>query len=230
MKEKIAIFGSAFNPPHNGHLKIVSKALDFFKFDRVFIIPTGKPPHKNVEEFSPQVRYFMAGISFFCFHPKKVREYLTDFVRDESQRAFFIDYYERNFFYFHNERLLLSDYEIKRKEKSYTIETVRYFKKEYPESEISIIIGMDEAICLDTWKEWEKLKEMVTFVVAKRAEVDENKVKEKFPFLIFFPFEEVNISSTFIREKIKNEEDITGLVPDVVKLFLSIYLPFKAKD
>ena len=230
MKEKIAIFGSTFNPPHIGHLEIVSKALDFFNFDKVFIVPTGNPPHKNVEDFSPEVRYFMAGISFFCFHPEEVMEDINNFLIDEKKKSFFLNYYKSNFCYFHNDKLTLSDYEKKINEKSYTINTVRFFKKEYPESEISVIIGMDEAIVLDTWKEWEKLKEMVTFVVAKRPGCDEKKVKEKFPFLVFFPFEEINISSTVIREKIKNKEDITGLVPEVIKLFLSIYLPFQTKD
>lgn len=45
---KICIFGSSFNPPHLGHLQIV-EGLKQLDFDRVLIVPTGNPNHKQIE-------------------------------------------------------------------------------------------------------------------------------------------------------------------------------------
>lgn len=44
---KICIFGSSFNPPHNGHVQIV-EYLQNMEFDKIMIVPTGKPNHKKI--------------------------------------------------------------------------------------------------------------------------------------------------------------------------------------
>ena len=43
---RIAIFGSSFNPPHNGHLNLITAALRLGLADRVLLIPAFRPPHK----------------------------------------------------------------------------------------------------------------------------------------------------------------------------------------
>jgi len=45
---KICIFGGAFNPPHNGHTGLIQAINAAFNFDRIIIIPTYIPPHKNI--------------------------------------------------------------------------------------------------------------------------------------------------------------------------------------
>lgn len=44
---KIAIFGGAFDPPHNVHIDIALSALEEFGYDRIYFLPSGNPPHKN---------------------------------------------------------------------------------------------------------------------------------------------------------------------------------------
>lgn len=44
---KICIFGSSFNPPHNAHMQIV-EGLKKLNFDKLLIVPTGKPNHKHI--------------------------------------------------------------------------------------------------------------------------------------------------------------------------------------
>jgi len=44
---KIAIFGGSFDPPHQGHQRIVEKALDVLEIDKLIIIPTFLNPFKN---------------------------------------------------------------------------------------------------------------------------------------------------------------------------------------
>ncbi len=48
-KERIGIMGGSFNPIHERHLAIAACALAEARLDRILFLPTGNPPHKNVE-------------------------------------------------------------------------------------------------------------------------------------------------------------------------------------
>ena len=48
---KTAIYGGAFNPPHNGHIHLALSINDIYDFDRIILIPTGNPVHKSDNEF-----------------------------------------------------------------------------------------------------------------------------------------------------------------------------------
>ncbi|MBU5440011.1 nicotinate-nucleotide adenylyltransferase [Tissierella sp. MSJ-40] len=47
---KIGIMGGTFNPIHNGHLIMAEYTRYSLNLDKVLFIPTGKPPHKEIEE------------------------------------------------------------------------------------------------------------------------------------------------------------------------------------
>lgn len=47
---RIALFGGAFNPVHQGHVEIARAAADRFRLDRVLFVPSGAPPHKSPDE------------------------------------------------------------------------------------------------------------------------------------------------------------------------------------
>lgn len=44
---KIVILGGTFNPPHNGHLRILKAAAEAVNADVMLMIPAGLPPHKS---------------------------------------------------------------------------------------------------------------------------------------------------------------------------------------
>lgn len=46
MSRRLALFGGAFDPIHNGHLAVARAAADRFQLDRVLFVPAGAPPHK----------------------------------------------------------------------------------------------------------------------------------------------------------------------------------------
>ena len=46
---KIGILGGTFNPIHMGHLMIAEHIRQEKNFDKIIFIPTGDPPHKDVE-------------------------------------------------------------------------------------------------------------------------------------------------------------------------------------
>ncbi len=46
----IGVLGSAFNPPHLGHLALAQEALWQLGLDEVILVPTGQAPHKRIAE------------------------------------------------------------------------------------------------------------------------------------------------------------------------------------
>jgi nicotinate-nucleotide adenylyltransferase len=44
----IGVLGSAFNPPHLGHLALAQEALWQLGLDEVVLVPTGEAPHKRI--------------------------------------------------------------------------------------------------------------------------------------------------------------------------------------
>jgi len=50
---KIALFGGAFNPLHIGHAMLAEIAVKEFGFDKVLLVPTFIPPHKQFTSFAP---------------------------------------------------------------------------------------------------------------------------------------------------------------------------------
>ncbi len=50
--EKIAVFGGTFNPIHRGHMHLVTEYQKAFSFDRVLLIPTRIPPHKQTKDLA----------------------------------------------------------------------------------------------------------------------------------------------------------------------------------
>lgn len=45
---RLALFGGAFDPIHNAHLRIAREAIDRCKLDRILFVPAARPPHKSI--------------------------------------------------------------------------------------------------------------------------------------------------------------------------------------
>ncbi len=62
---KIGLFGGTFNPVHNGHIKIAEELLSNFPLDRIIMIPSSDPPHKEKKKLlSSKHRHAMAKLAF----------------------------------------------------------------------------------------------------------------------------------------------------------------------
>ena len=61
---KIAIFGGTFNPVHNEHVELVKAAIKELSLDKLFIVPTFAPPHKNVVPAPAEDRLNMLKLAF----------------------------------------------------------------------------------------------------------------------------------------------------------------------
>ena len=63
---RIGIYGGAFNPPHNGHVHAARSAKEALGLDRVIVVPSCVPPHKQLAPGTPSDadRFEMARLAF----------------------------------------------------------------------------------------------------------------------------------------------------------------------
>lgn len=49
---RVGIFGGTFNPIHCGHLRSAEEVREAFSLDRVYFVPSARPPHKSEEDMA----------------------------------------------------------------------------------------------------------------------------------------------------------------------------------
>lgn len=203
---KIGVFGGAFNPVHNGHLKLIDilsrvpMKPNFATLDKFIVIPTANPPHRSDNEFA-------GGLD----RVKMLRLALKD-----------NDVFDKNVSY---SKIEISDIEFSMVGKSYTYNTLKALKGLYPEAEYYLFVGSDQLFNFKSWYKYEKILKLARIVVFSRSEEDIAKVKEflkengdiNADAVYSNPFE---VSSSEIRKKLKNGESIEGLVPAVVESYI----------
>ena len=114
------------------------------------------------------------------------------------------------------ERLIASDIELKRETTTYTIDTLRQVKNEYSVFDgIVYVIGADTLFQLTTWKEYEEVFKLCTFLVFERKGFSRQQIYERMEILkknyntdIIFDTRSVSeISSSVIRKAIVEGDD-----------------------
>ena len=126
-----------------------------------------------------------------------------------------------------NEKFCVSTFEIEQSKPSYSLNTIKHFKKEYPEDELYFIIGGDSFYDLPSWWGYRELMELTTFIVLARPDSPKNHLLDRFtgdekpPRVFYSESLYMDVSSTEIREKLKNGEDIADLVSKDVLDYIS---------
>ncbi|GAB5560758.1 MAG: nicotinate-nucleotide adenylyltransferase [Synoicihabitans sp.] len=67
-----------------------------------------------------------------------------------------------------DERLEVSDYEVKRGGVSYTLDTVKFFRQRFPDDQLFWIIGGDQLPRLGRWHRIEELAQLIEFIYLER--------------------------------------------------------------
>ena len=122
-----------------------------------------------------------------------------------------------------NPHFEVSDIEFCRNEKSYTYKTIcELYEKYSVDGKINLIIGTDAFEKIESWYETDKLKDIVDFIVFIREneKVDFTNLKNKGYNFVYANMEFIDISSTDIRNNIKNSLPINRFVPKEVEEYI----------
>ena len=111
------------------------------------------------------------------------------------------------------------DYEIKMGGISYTVDTLREFKKRY--AELEFIIGYDNIFKFHTWKDPDEIMELSNILVLKRKSSHPFTLEDKYvKAAIFVQTRGIEISATDLRQRVKSGKPIHFLVPEKVKEYI----------
>lgn len=192
--KRIGIMGGTFNPIHNGHLLLAQWALDSQALDEVWFVPTG-------------VSYLKAEQNVL---PGNERLHMTKLAVED------------------NEAFKVSDIELNREGFTYTYETLEQLKALYPEAAFFFIVGADCLYALENWKAPDRILANCVLLAAVRGnasieELEKKKTELKKRFggdIRLFPFMNVEISSTEVRNRVRQGKSIRYLVPEKVREYI----------
>ena len=191
---KIGFFGGTFNPIHNAHLRIAQEAKERFGLDRMLLVPSGFSWMKDPKEIAS----------------REDRLRMAELAAEEC------------------EGFEVSTIETDQEGPTYSCETLQKLKDLYPEDEICFIIGADQLMILEQWKKPEEIFRLATILVADRGGFDRQEMEEKAAELeknfggriMIYHMESSELSSTELRRKIRDGEDISAYVPEKVAEYI----------
>lgn len=188
-KKQIVMYGGCFNPPLNSHFTLAEQLInEYDQIDKVVFVPVNS-------------KYQKAGLISNIHRYKMLQLVCSE-----------------------NEKMEVSKIELESKRPMYTIETLKELKKIYPNNEIALAIGSDNLKELDLWHKAEELiknfkiyvisrdKDNIEDIIESHKLLKENKssfIKAKNNIIS-------NLSSTYVREKLKNNKSIRYLTTDKV--------------
>lgn len=184
-EKRVGIMGGIFNPIHLGHMVVAEVAYEAFNLDEVIFVPCGKS-HMKECALDAKTRISMIG----------------EGIQDNSHFA-------------------LSTIEVDREGYSYSYETIVELKKHNPNTRYFFIVGADSLMQMEKWMKPDKIFSEVTVIVAPRlsvpmdqlqAKIDELKAKYENSDIQLLHCNYVDISSTTIRNRIREGKSVRYMV------------------
>ncbi len=99
---------------------------------------------------------------------------------------------------------------------SYTVNTLRYLSKIYPQKQFSLIIGADNLMRFNQWVDYQFILENYCIIVYPREGVDLQSCHTLFPQVKVIDAPLFPVSSTEIRKLIGEKKDVSRLLHPVV--------------
>lgn len=185
---KIGILGGTFDPVHNGHIELAKGAMKQYALDEVRFMTGGNPPHKRDRLITDSaVRHEMTRLAL------------------EGENKFAAD-----------------DFEVAKTDYTYTAKTLTELREIHPDWEIYFIIGEDSLRDILSWYEPQTVVKNCILLVYPRGDRSDTerlaykRADELGADIRIIDLPRVDISSTQIRQRIKENKSIDGLVPDRV--------------
>ena len=119
-----------------------------------------------------------------------------------------------------NPRLKASNIEFSLPKPSYTIDTMAYLHEKYPQHVFSLIMGSDNMVGIEKWKNYQLLLERYPIHVYNRKGSEINRSSLGKADIREYELPLLDISSTFIRQSIQEGKSIRYMVPEGVYEFL----------
>ena len=185
--KRIGVLGGTFDPVHNQHVAVVDAAYKELALDEVWLMPNGIPPHKQDRK-----------------------------VASGEDRIAMIECAIADYPY-----MKVCSYQVEQGGLSYVGQDFEKFNKLYPNTDFYFIIGADNAYTLENWYYFDLLIQNCNIAVAGReVEGQERTLDEQIAYLcstydmniVGLEFQGEAVSSTMIREKLKNGEDVSAYI------------------
>jgi nicotinate-nucleotide adenylyltransferase len=122
--------------------------------------------------------------------------------------------------------LKVSTIELMRRGISYTIDTLKEFKKRFPEAELVLIIGADNLAQFNSWKSPKTILTLAVLAVYKRKGFNQSLRDNEIDFILL-KGRMLRVSSTEIRNKIEIGFPIRELVPHSIVLYIKQHSLYK---
>lgn len=185
-KKVIAVFGGSFNPPINSHCLLAKQIIEKCNnVEKLIFVPVSTKYQKS-KLASDEHRYNM--LKLICENEDKLEVSNIELIQDKQL---------------------------------YTIETLDLLKKQFGESyEIYFVMGTDNLKEVDTWNSPKRLLKEYKIIVLERKNdkledvIQKNKLLEKYKksLIKIEGIDKIFLSSTMIRDKIKNGENVEEFI------------------
>ena len=194
--KQVGILGGTFNPIHNAHIQMALDAKSEFNLDEVILLLSPLPPHKQQNSITNKIHRFE----------------MVKLAANEHSLNF-------------------SDVEMNREGTTYTIDTLKILKEQNKDCEFFYIIGSDTLKDLKNWKSIDQVLKLTKFIcfcrdnstIADNIEYINNNFNDDKQQILFSSTVQQPISSTFIRDELKKENNISPLVSHSVYEYILQY-------
>ena len=183
---RIGLFGGSFNPIHNAHIALARTICEQARLDEVWFMVSPHNPLKQADDLLGENERY------------EMVELALDSLPSDQNR-----------------KLKACDYEFHLERPSFTWKTLEALKKDFPQHEFSLIIGGDNWVAFPRWAHNEEiLANHHIYIYPREDSIINEALLPKNVHLVHTP--KINITSTTIREMVRNGEDISAFVPNVV--------------
>lgn len=193
--KKIGIMGGTFNPIHNGHLMLAERSYQQYALDQVLVIPNKLPDYKD-----------------------------TDELLDARQRSEMVKLAIQPYSY-----MQYSDMELRRQGITHTVDTLMELNRQYPDDQFYFILGADSLVHFEEWYQYREILKLAVILCAGRDGLECEKldpIRENLlsqvpeARIAYLDTPMMDISSTDIRERIAQKEQVMNWIPKPVYQYI----------